>query len=99
MATGLSTGWTLPILRVDVDGEWWDDDVQITHPGVVANLRGNLQRDAGGYFIQTRVRIPVCSTGVWTAPFRSGSVGLAHGTRVGPRSSEPLLRPDPQACP
>ena len=51
--------WTLPALRVDVDGEWWDDDVQITHPGVLANLRGNLRRDAEGYFIQTRVRIPV----------------------------------------
>ena len=59
MATGLPAEWALPALRVDVDGEWWDDDVQITHPGVVANLRGNLQRDAGGYFIQTRVRIPV----------------------------------------
>lgn len=59
MPTGLPAEWALPALRVDVDGEWWDDDVQITHPGVVANLRGNLQRDAGGYFIQTRVRIPV----------------------------------------
>lgn len=59
MATGLPAEWALPALRVDVDGEWWDDDVQITHPGVVANLRGNLQRDGGGYFIQTRVRIPV----------------------------------------
>jgi hypothetical protein len=59
MATGLPAEWTLPALRVDVDGEWWDDDVQITHPGVVANLRGNLRRDADGYFIQTRVRIPV----------------------------------------
>jgi uncharacterized protein len=51
--------WKLPALRVDVDGEWWDEDVQITHPGVLANLRGNLRRDAEGYFIQTRVRIPV----------------------------------------
>jgi hypothetical protein len=51
--------WTLPKLRVDADGEWWDDDVQITHHGVLANLRGNLKSDAGGYFIQTRVRIPV----------------------------------------
>ena len=33
--------------------------MQITHPGVLANLRGNLRRDDGGYFIQTRVRIPV----------------------------------------
>jgi hypothetical protein len=59
MATGLPAEWTLPALRVDVDGEWWDDDVQITHPGVVANLRGLLRRDADGYYIQTRVRIPV----------------------------------------
>jgi hypothetical protein len=53
------SGWTLPRLRVDPDGDWWDDDVQITHHGVLANLQGTLRRDAGGYFIQTRVRIPV----------------------------------------
>jgi uncharacterized protein len=51
--------WTLPALRIDVDGDWHDGDVAITHPGVLANLRGNLRRDDGGYFIQTRVRIPV----------------------------------------
>ena len=51
--------WQLPKLRVDVDGNWYDDDVEITHHGVLANLRGNLRRDAAGYFLQTRVRIPV----------------------------------------
>jgi hypothetical protein len=51
--------WTLPKLRIDVDGAWHDDDVEITHHGVLANLRANLRRDAEGYFIQTRVRIPV----------------------------------------
>jgi hypothetical protein len=55
----LPAGWTLPKLRIDADGEWYDDDVQITHAGILANLRGNLRRDAAGYFIQTRVRIPV----------------------------------------
>jgi hypothetical protein len=55
----LPPGWTLPRLRVDVDGEWWDDDVEITHHGVLANLRANLRKDGEGYFIQTRVRIPV----------------------------------------
>ena len=58
-APDLPAGWTLPQLRIDVDGEWWDGDVQITHAGILGNLRGNLRRDAGGYFIQTRVRIPV----------------------------------------
>ena len=38
--------WRLPKLRIDVDGDWFDDDVQITHPGILANLRGNLRRDA-----------------------------------------------------
>ncbi len=54
-----AAGWRLPRLRVDRDGDWFDDDVPITHPGVLANLRGSLRRDDGGYFIQTRVRIPV----------------------------------------
>ncbi len=31
----------------------------MTHPGILANLRANLRRDRDGYFIQTRVRIPV----------------------------------------
>jgi hypothetical protein len=51
--------WKLPDLRIDRDGDWYDEDVQVTHPGIVANLRGNLRRDRDGYFIQTRVRIPV----------------------------------------
>ncbi|HEU5196336.1 MAG TPA: hypothetical protein VFW70_16465 [Methylomirabilota bacterium] len=55
----LPASWTLPKLRIDTDGEWYDDDVQITHAGILANLRGNLKKDAQGYFIQTRVRIPV----------------------------------------
>jgi len=55
----IDPSWTLPTLRVDLDGNWHDDDVEITHHGVLANLRANLRRDAEGYFIQTRVRIPV----------------------------------------
>ena len=55
----LPAGWRLPRLRIDVEGDWYDDDIQITHPGILANLRGNLRRDANGYYIQTRVRIPV----------------------------------------
>lgn len=51
--------WTLPRLRVDRNGDWYHDDVEITHPGILANLRNNLKWDAVGYFIQTRVRIPV----------------------------------------
>ena len=51
--------WKLPRLRIDRNGDWFDDDVEVTHPGVLANLRQNLKRDADGYFIQTRVRIPV----------------------------------------
>jgi hypothetical protein len=52
-------GWTLPRLRVTRDGDWLDGDVPITHAGILANLRTTLRRDVDGYFIQTRVRIPV----------------------------------------
>jgi uncharacterized protein len=55
----MSAQWNVPKLRIDVDGDWFDDGVEVTHPGVLANLRANLRRDAQGYFIQTRVRIPV----------------------------------------
>jgi uncharacterized protein len=51
--------WKLPDLRIDGDGDWYDEGVQVTHPGILANLRMNLRKDAEGYFIQTRVRIPV----------------------------------------
>src|SRR2546428_542334 len=55
----LPPGWKLPDLRIDIDGDWYDEGIQVTHPGILANLRGNLKKDADGYFIQTRVRIPV----------------------------------------
>src|SRR3990167_4989207 len=58
MATPES-GWRLTKLSIDLDGDWFDEGVEITHPGVLANLRSGLRRDAQGYFIQTRVRIPV----------------------------------------
>lgn len=79
--------WKPPALRIDLDGDWHDDDVEVTHPGVLANLRAGLRRDAEGYFIQTRVRIPVA---VADAPFvvtrfeRGGEGFVVHlndGTR------------------
>ena len=57
--TSVPAEWVLPRLRIDRDGDWYDEDVQITHAGILANLRATLRRDAAGYFIQTRVRIPV----------------------------------------
>ena len=55
----LPAGWKRPDLRIDRDGDWYDESVQVTHAGILANLRQNLRKDADGYFIQTRVRIPV----------------------------------------
>lgn len=44
------------------------------------------------------IQVPVCGTGVWTAPFSAGAVAIVHGTRVGLRSSEPRFVDDPAAC-
>ncbi len=84
--------WTLPRLRIDPNGDWFDGDLPVTHPGILANLRATLRRDQDGYFIQTRVRIPVQ---VEDAPFviariESGDDGLhailndGTGTAVDP---------------
>lgn len=60
MATGAFADETrLPQLRIDRHGDWFDGDQPITHEGLLANLRQSLRRDAAGYFVQTRVRIPV----------------------------------------
>ena len=52
--------WELPRLTINRDGEWLHEGEEITHPGILANLRGNLRRDESGYFVQAGpVRIPV----------------------------------------
>ena len=47
----IPSDWKLPDLRIDRDGDWYDEGVQVTHPGILVNLRGNLRRDGDGYFI------------------------------------------------
>jgi hypothetical protein len=52
--------WTLPRLRIDRDGVWFHDDAEVTHPGIIANLRDNLRVDEGGHFLQIgSARVPV----------------------------------------
>jgi len=53
-------GWTLPRLRITRDGEWFHEDVEVTHPGILANLRDGLRVDAGGHYLQAGpARVPV----------------------------------------
>jgi hypothetical protein len=52
--------WTLPRLRIDRDGIWYHDDAEVTHAGILANLRENLCVDAEGHYLQIGpVRVPV----------------------------------------
>ena len=52
--------WTLPKLRIDRDGNWFHDDAEVTHPGIIANLRDNLQVDERGHYLQIGpARVPV----------------------------------------
>lgn len=53
-------GWTLPRLRIGRDGSWYDDDQEVTHPGILANLWGNLRVDGQGHHLQIGpARVPV----------------------------------------
>jgi hypothetical protein len=52
--------WTLPKLRIDRDGNWFHDDAEVTHAGILANLRENLQVDDQGHHLQIGpARVPV----------------------------------------
>ena len=52
--------WTLPKLRIDRDGTWFHDDAEVTHPGIIANLRDNLRVDERGHYLQIGpARVPV----------------------------------------
>lgn len=52
--------WTLPRLRIDRDGAWYHDDAEVTHAGILANLRDNLRVDDSGHYLQIGpVRVPV----------------------------------------
>jgi hypothetical protein len=57
--------WTLPRLRIDRDGVWFHDDAEVTHLGIIANLRDNLRVDERGHFLQigpARVTVEVEDT-------------------------------------
>lgn len=57
---GVPPGWTLPKIRITRDGEWLHEGEEVTHPGILTNLRENLLVDAEGHFLQIGpVRVPV----------------------------------------
>jgi uncharacterized protein len=52
--------WTLPRLRIDRDGAWHHEDIEVTHAGILANLWEGLERDAEGHYLRIGpVRVPV----------------------------------------
>ena len=60
MATPDPSTWKLPRLKIDRDGAWFHEDEEVTHAGILANLRSNLQVDAQGHYLQVGpARVPV----------------------------------------
>ncbi len=96
--------WTLPRLRIDRDGSWFHDDEEITHDGILANLRDNLRADAQGHYLQIGpARIAV---EVEDAPFvveRVESEGTGLAITLNDMSREPMaletLRVDERSVP
>jgi hypothetical protein len=67
MAPSDPSTWTLPRLRIDCDGAWYHEGEEVTHEGMLADLRSALRRDGRGHFLQVGpVRVPVEVDG---APF------------------------------
>ena len=60
MATPDPSTWKLPRLKIDRDGAWFHEDEEVTHEGILANLRSNLLADVEGHFLQIgSLRVPV----------------------------------------
>jgi hypothetical protein len=46
--------------RIDREGAWRHEEVEVTHPGVLRNLYANLRVDGAGHYLQAGpVRVPV----------------------------------------
>ncbi len=72
--------------RIDRDGAWRHEGQEVTHPGVLRNLFGNLRVDADGHYLQVGpARVPVA---VDDAPFVVTRVEVASEPRV----ASPSLR-------
>ena len=98
------SAWTLPRLRIDREGAGFHDDAEVTHAGILANLRENLRVDAEGHYLQIGpVRVPV---EVEDAPFvveRVEAAGQGLTATLNDLSREPLaldtLRVDERGIP
>ncbi len=92
MAPSDPSTWKLPRLRIDRDGNWFHEDVEVTHAGILDNLWGNLRVDAQGHFIQIGpVRVAV---EVEDAPFVAVRVereGDRLALTLNDMSREPLV--------
>ncbi|HEV8437809.1 MAG TPA: DUF1285 domain-containing protein [Methylomirabilota bacterium] len=60
MADSDPSTWQLPRIRIARDGTWLHEGEEVTHPGILANLRGNLRVDDEGHYLQIGpARVPV----------------------------------------
>jgi hypothetical protein len=88
---GIPAGWKLPRLLITRDGEWLHEGEEVTHPGILANLRENLKVDADGhYLVAGPARVPV---ELEDAPFvvvRLAADGGRLVATLNDLSSEPL---------
>jgi hypothetical protein len=87
----LPSGWTLPSLRITRDGDWLHDGADVTHPGIIANLRENLRHDDAGYYLQVGpVRIPVAVDDAPYAVVRLSVEGDGAEITLNDMTREPL---------
>jgi hypothetical protein len=48
------------VFRIDREGAWRHEEVEVTHPGVLRNLYANLRVDSTGHYLQAGpLRVPV----------------------------------------
>jgi hypothetical protein len=79
--------------RIDREGTWRHEGVEVTHPGVLRNLYANLRADASGYHLQAgplRVPVQVDDTPFVVVRVEAGSDPGAIAAYLSDGSQEPL---------
>jgi uncharacterized protein len=79
--------------RIDRDGVWHHEGVEVTHPGVLRNLFGNLRSDCEGHHLQVgprRVPVQVDDTPFVVIRTEVGSFPSAVNAYLSDGSQEPL---------
>ncbi len=81
------------VFRIDREGVWHHEDVEVTHPGVLRNLYANLRADGEAHYLQMgprRIAVQVDDAPLVVVRAETASSAAVVTVHLGDGSQEPL---------